>query len=71
MTNNSLLQGGFANCNSGFFKKKKDNFQDQILNVHFFFSIGGDHHTYRVFSTRLKLQNKIKSFGFCKPKKQI
>ena len=36
MTQNSLLQGGFA---SQALKKKKGIFQDQILNVHIFFSI--------------------------------
>ena len=36
MTQNSLLQGGFAS--QAFSKKKKGIFQDQILNVHIFFS---------------------------------
>ena len=36
MTKNSLLQGGFAS--QAFSKKKQGIFQDQILNVHIFFS---------------------------------
>jgi hypothetical protein len=38
MTNNSLLQEGFG---SKAIKKKKDIFQDQILNVHIFVSFSG------------------------------
>ena len=39
LTKNSLLQGGFAS--QAFSKKKKGIFQDQILNVHIFFSFSG------------------------------